>query len=287
MPRGARAGPARHRWCRRCRRSAGQACSPARRPTSRAASARIEGRRRRHEVAPKRRPKASSRCPSAWSNIDQNGPVVTADVTATAATGGRREPEHRVRSRPEPHRLADVQAVAHGADVGCRLDNRRTARRCRDPERRRNCGGARAWRMWLRTREPKPAARPDANGSADPAPGAEPAAARRSAAATDRADRRDESDSPIPTIPGADKAGAGPVRAPADDARGAGQVRPGADRDNGLRPADVRGRAICAWAQGPPGNVVAPWSPSRPRNPQAGDFTFPMEFTLDPTAPGS
>ena len=38
-----------------------------------------------------------------------------------------REPEHRVRSRSQPHGLADVEAVAHGVDVGCRLGSQCTA----------------------------------------------------------------------------------------------------------------------------------------------------------------
>ena len=87
---------------------------------------RIEGRVADSKL---REAQAEGKFPLSFSliNIDQNGPGGDRRRHRDSCERRGREPEHRVRSRSQPHRLADVQAVAHGVDVGCRLDNRRTA----------------------------------------------------------------------------------------------------------------------------------------------------------------
>ena len=58
------------------------------------------------------------------ADIDQQGPTATANVTATASQRRRREPEHPVHRRPEPHRLAADEVVSAVADVLGRLSRR-------------------------------------------------------------------------------------------------------------------------------------------------------------------
>ena len=59
------------------------------------------------------------------ANIDPNGPVVTADVTATSAIGATATPErHSSCHGPEPQRLADREGVRSGVALGGRLIHR-------------------------------------------------------------------------------------------------------------------------------------------------------------------
>ncbi len=61
-----------------------------------------------------------------------------------------------VRRRPQPDRLADLEAIRPGAAELCRVIPAGARHPCRNPERRHDRGGARACRVQRRRRRPRP-----------------------------------------------------------------------------------------------------------------------------------
>ncbi len=220
----------------------------------------------------------------AVSNIDRNGGVATASVTATAQNGAARQPERGVHRRPEPDRLADLEAsamalLARSAD--CLRNSGQTVTRVRRAILVRSAATFVAALGLSACVQPGQSEHPAATPSPAPA----------SASSTGLPD-------PIPDSPG------GPALPPStalvdvmarlsDPAvpgtekislieRGVPEEAAGLDRfavalrDSGSLPLTFEARDL-AWSQSAPGNVVATVV-IRTAKPQRGEFTYPMEF---------
>ena len=105
---GARAGPAGLRCFRRCRRSARPGLSASKAPYIEGGIGRIEGRVADSKL---RDAQAEGKFPLSFTlaNIDRTVPG-DRRRHRDGRERRRRQPEHRVRSRSQPHRLADVES---------------------------------------------------------------------------------------------------------------------------------------------------------------------------------